>query len=64
MLVARGEYCLMMDADGATKFTDLEKLEEALEKAMVPSELNAMWRCAGIFGNSVWYISLSRIHTA
>ncbi|ORZ00675.1 nucleotide-diphospho-sugar transferase [Syncephalastrum racemosum] len=32
MLVARGERCLMVDADGATRFADLAKLEKALEK--------------------------------
>ncbi|KAI9301590.1 nucleotide-diphospho-sugar transferase [Cunninghamella echinulata] len=31
MLCARGEYCLMVDADGATKFSDLVKLEEQLK---------------------------------
>lgn len=33
MLAARGELCLMVDADGATKFSDLEKLIEAVEKS-------------------------------
>ena len=28
MLVGRGKYLLMVDADGATKFSDLEKLEK------------------------------------
>lgn len=32
MLVARGERCLMVDADGATRFADLAKLEKDLEK--------------------------------
>ncbi|KAI9495879.1 nucleotide-diphospho-sugar transferase [Zychaea mexicana] len=32
MLGARGERCLMVDADGATRFADLEKLEGALDK--------------------------------
>lgn len=32
MLVARGEYCLFMDADGATNFSDLEMLESDLAK--------------------------------
>lgn len=31
MLCARGEQCLMVDADGATKFADLVKLEEAIK---------------------------------
>ena len=30
MLVARGRYALMVDADGATKFADLERLEKRL----------------------------------
>ncbi|KAM3589523.1 dolichyl-phosphate beta-glucosyltransferase [Umbelopsis sp. WA50703] len=32
MLAARGEICLMVDADGATKFSDLDDLEEKLSK--------------------------------
>jgi len=35
MLVARGKYLLMADADGATKFSDLEKLESALKEIEV-----------------------------
>ncbi|KAI8086553.1 nucleotide-diphospho-sugar transferase [Halteromyces radiatus] len=31
MLCARGEYCLMVDADGATQFSDIIKLEEQLK---------------------------------
>lgn len=31
MLCARGERCLMVDADGATKFADLVKLEDAIK---------------------------------
>ncbi|KAI9320165.1 nucleotide-diphospho-sugar transferase [Dichotomocladium elegans] len=31
MLSARGEQCLMVDADGATRFSDLTKLEEAIQ---------------------------------
>lgn len=34
MLIARGEYCLFADADGATKVTELEKLEDALSLGM------------------------------
>lgn len=30
MIVSRGLYKLMVDADGATKFSDLEKLEESM----------------------------------
>lgn len=30
MLVSRGHYQLMVDADGATKFSDLKRLEERL----------------------------------
>ncbi|RKO93803.1 nucleotide-diphospho-sugar transferase, partial [Blyttiomyces helicus] len=33
MLAARGEKLLFADADGATQFSDVEKLERALEKA-------------------------------
>ena len=32
MLSARGRKCLFADADGATKFTDLQKLEESLQQ--------------------------------
>ena len=32
MLVGRGERLLFMDADGATRVSDLEKLEDALAK--------------------------------
>lgn len=38
MLCARGERCLMVDADGATRFADLEKLEEALDKITTRDE--------------------------
>lgn len=37
MLHSRGELLLMLDADGATKVTDLEKLE---------NEVNGMLPCA------------------
>lgn len=47
MLVARGEYCLMMDADGATKFSELQKLEAQLEKVLSPSELVKYLYCFG-----------------
>jgi len=32
MMVARGHYLLMVDADGATKFSDLEKVELKLKE--------------------------------
>ena len=38
MLHARGELLLMLDADGATKITDLEKLEFQI-KEFVKKEL-------------------------
>ncbi|SAL96122.1 hypothetical protein [Absidia glauca] len=34
MLCARGEQCLMVDADGATEFSDLANLEEKLESTV------------------------------
>lgn len=34
MLVGRGERLLFMDADGATRVSDLEKLEAALKSIM------------------------------
>eukprot|EP01155_Anaeramoeba_flamelloides_P000740 Anaeramoba_flamelloidesa1053526_90.p1 GENE.a1053526_90~~a1053526_90.p1 ORF type:complete len:768 (-),score=184.67 a1053526_90:170-2473(-) len=35
MLRARGKYILMLDADGASKFSELNKLEEEMEKIEV-----------------------------
>lgn len=32
MLAARGELCLMVDADGATQFSDLGKLVEDIKR--------------------------------
>jgi len=32
MMVARGKYLLMVDADGATKFSDLDKIEKEIHK--------------------------------
>eukprot|EP01121_Diplochlamys_sp_Union-15-3_P007717 TRINITY_DN1987_c0_g1_i1.p1 TRINITY_DN1987_c0_g1~~TRINITY_DN1987_c0_g1_i1.p1 ORF type:complete len:321 (+),score=44.24 TRINITY_DN1987_c0_g1_i1:108-1070(+) len=32
MMIARGKYLLMADSDAATKFSDIEKLEECLSK--------------------------------
>jgi dolichyl-phosphate beta-glucosyltransferase len=32
MLSAQGEYCLMVDADGATQFSDLGKLLDEMKK--------------------------------
>ena len=37
MLVARGQLLLMMDADGATRVSDLGKLEDELHKLTTPS---------------------------
>ncbi|KAF6265307.1 nucleotide-diphospho-sugar transferase [Scenedesmus sp. NREL 46B-D3] len=37
MLVARGELCLMMDADGATRVSDMELLEAAVKEVAVAS---------------------------
>ena len=38
MLIARGELCLMMDADGATQIADLESLESTLRRVQQRSE--------------------------
>lgn len=35
MLHSRGELLLMLDADGATKVDDLEKLEDQVDSAFV-----------------------------
>ena len=39
MMVCRGQLILMMDADGATRVSDVEKLEAALEKVAVKGML-------------------------
>ncbi len=36
MLIARGEVLLFADADGATRISDVEKLEEELRKTVAP----------------------------
>lgn len=41
MLCARGEYCLFIDADGATRFSDLDMLEAALGKIIRPAGSSA-----------------------
>ena len=33
-MVARGEYALMVDADGATRFSDIEKLFKEMKKSL------------------------------
>jgi hypothetical protein len=38
MMISRGERCLMMDADGATRVSDLEVLEKALSEKQTQSE--------------------------
>ena len=35
MLSARGQRLLMVDADGASKFSDLDKLEQAMDEEEV-----------------------------
>eukprot|EP00877_Chromochloris_zofingiensis_P010328 jgi/Chrzof1/5549/Cz16g07060.t1 len=37
MMIARGEYCLFMDADGATRVSDMEVLEKAVREVQVAS---------------------------
>lgn len=37
MLIARGEVCLFMDADGATRVSDMEALESAVKEVAVAS---------------------------
>ena len=36
MMIARGQQLLMADADGATKVSDLAKLEDALKQLSTP----------------------------
>ena len=38
MMVARGQQLLMADADGATKISDLAKLEDALKQLNTPGD--------------------------
>lgn len=38
MLTGRGELLLFMDADGATRVSDLEKLEDDLNRRLKDSE--------------------------
>lgn len=39
MMVARGDLLLFLDADGATRVTDLDKLEAELEKKLASGEV-------------------------
>ncbi|PNW71403.1 hypothetical protein CHLRE_16g652850v5 [Chlamydomonas reinhardtii] len=66
MAAARGEFCLMMDADGATRFADLEKLEGEMEKIMQPS-FGASKAAAAASGDSQGELGVvfgSRAHLA
>ena len=47
MLCARGQRLLMMDADGATKVSDLERLEAKLAEIGSEWASLVMWRRAG-----------------
>jgi len=39
MMVARGKYLLMADADGATKFADIERVEKSIKSIETKNEL-------------------------
>lgn len=39
MQVARGELLLLMDADGATRVSDMEKLEAELARVAKPGQV-------------------------
>ena len=41
MMIARGQQLLMADADGATKISDLVKLEDALKQLTTPGTILA-----------------------
>lgn len=43
MLHSRGELLLMLDADGATKVTDLEKLENQVCKRLITQFEDVVW---------------------
>jgi dolichyl-phosphate beta-glucosyltransferase len=51
MLIARGELCLMMDADGATRVSDMEQLEAGIKvcplffKTCVSHTCCWLWNC-------------------
>ena len=38
MMIGRGQQLLMADADGATKISDLAKLEDALKQLNTPGD--------------------------
>lgn len=46
MLSARGQLILMMDADGATKVSDLDKLEDKLKSMAQPAGKGATGQAA------------------
>lgn len=44
MLAARGRYCLMVDADGATEFDNLQRLTDVVQTASNDTEpVNCVW---------------------
>ena len=51
MLIARGELCLMLDADGATPIADLEHLEAKLRE-LKAGQVIQPGRCNGTGSNS------------
>jgi dolichyl-phosphate beta-glucosyltransferase len=51
MLIARGELCLMMDADGATRVSDMELLEDALGRIAVDTWRSPAAAAAGGAGS-------------
>ncbi|CAK0784015.1 hypothetical protein CVIRNUC_007218 [Coccomyxa viridis] len=48
MMVGRGELLLFMDADGATRVSDIEKLEAALAAILVPGRTDRMGASEGV----------------
>jgi hypothetical protein len=46
MMVARGDFLLFLDADGATRVSDMEKLENELRKKLASGKSdNSCWFC-------------------
>ena len=61
MLVARGLLLLMMDADGATRVSDLAKLEEQLHKLTLQHSRYLLDHCVvGVHGCKCRFVSLNR----
>ena len=52
MISGRGEYLLMVDADGATKFSDLQKLEAKMKNLHKEPVIDYLWCCNQFHGDA------------